>query len=182
MIIKWVRCLTSRPLVFGCLQHSVLAMILATLKASSSAYSGLWFLGVQVKTIMLIQQGEEKENSSSKRYKMSNWSFGDAILMTDWNTVFTATWRRHMALYSIQYWNSGWDDPQTNDELNTFTNFFWPRNQFIIIWLKKYKWKLANNVFLLASDVVCQIGCWLLRLPPFNRFFQKIKVCIYLDV
>ena len=37
---------------------------------------------------MLIQEAEKKENSSSKRYEMS---FSDAILMTDWNTVFTAT-------------------------------------------------------------------------------------------
>ena len=42
--------------------------------------------------IMLIQQVEKKENSSSKRYEMRyEMSFGDAILMTDWNTVFTAT-------------------------------------------------------------------------------------------
>ena len=41
---------------------------------------------------MLIQQAEKKENSSSKRYEMRyEMSFGDAILMTDWNTVFTAT-------------------------------------------------------------------------------------------
>ena len=43
--------------------------------------------------IMLIQHAEKKENSSSKRYKMSKCkpSFGDAILVTDWNTV-PATW------------------------------------------------------------------------------------------
>ena len=104
-------------------------MILATLRASSSVYSALLILGVQVKTIMLIQQAEKEENSSSKRYKMSKWSFGDAILMTDWNTVFTATW--HFVVLVLKFWLAGWvDDPQTNDELNTFTNFFWPRNQF----------------------------------------------------
>ena len=32
---------------------------------------------------MLIQQAEKKENSYSKIYEMSKWSFGDAILMTD---------------------------------------------------------------------------------------------------
>ena len=32
---------------------------------------------------MLIQQAEKKENSSSKRYETTKWSFGDAILMTD---------------------------------------------------------------------------------------------------
>ena len=42
--------------------------------------------------IMLIQQAEKKENSSPKRYEMRyEISFGDAILMTDWNTVFSAT-------------------------------------------------------------------------------------------
>ena len=45
------------------------------------------------------------------------WSFGDAILMTDWNTVFTAT--LHF-IYNIEIL----DDPQTNDELNTFLDFF----------------------------------------------------------
>ena len=33
--------------------------------------------------IMLIHQVEKKENSSSKRFEMSKWSFDDAILMTD---------------------------------------------------------------------------------------------------
>ena len=40
-------------------------------------------LGVQMKMITLIQHAEKKENSSSKRYEMSKWSFGDAILVTD---------------------------------------------------------------------------------------------------
>ena len=41
-------------------------------------------LGVQVKMIMLIQEAEQKENSSSKRYEVRyEISFGDAILMTD---------------------------------------------------------------------------------------------------
>ena len=40
----------------------------------------------------LIQQAEKKENSSSKRYEMRyEMSFGDAVLKTDRNTVFTAT-------------------------------------------------------------------------------------------
>ena len=49
-------------------------------------------LGVQVKMNMLIQKAEKKENSSSMRFEMKyEMSFGDAVLMTDWNTVFTAT-------------------------------------------------------------------------------------------
>ena len=43
---------------------------------------------------MLIQQAEKKENSSSKKYEMSEWSFGYVILMTNWNTD-----HRHIALY-----------------------------------------------------------------------------------
>ena len=40
----------------------------------------------------LIQQAEKKEHSSFKRYEIRyEMSFGDAIVMTDWNTVFTAT-------------------------------------------------------------------------------------------
>ena len=34
-----------------------------------------------MKVIMLIQHAEKK------RYEMSKWSFGNAILMTDWNTT-----------------------------------------------------------------------------------------------
>ena len=64
---------------------------------------------------MLIQQAEKKENSSSKRYEMS---FGDAILMTDWNILYCVYC--HHALYSFEIV----DDPQTNDELNTFSSFF----------------------------------------------------------
>ena len=67
--------------------------------------------------IMLIQQEEKKENSSFKRHEMSKWSFGDAILMTDWNTVFTAT-------LNFSYSTEILDDPQINVELNTFSNFF----------------------------------------------------------
>ena len=40
-------------------------------------------LGLQKKMIMLIQHTEKKENSFSKRYETSKWSFGNAILVTD---------------------------------------------------------------------------------------------------
>ena len=43
---------------------------------------------------MLIQHGKKKENSSSKRYEMSKCSFGDGIVVTDWNTVHC-----HIAFY-----------------------------------------------------------------------------------
>ena len=83
---------------------------------NSAWYSAL-ILGVQVKMIMLIQQEEKKENSSCKRHEMSKWSFGNAILMADWNTVFTAT-------LNFSYSTEILDDPQINVELNTFSNFF----------------------------------------------------------
>ena len=67
--------------------------------------------------IMLIQQEEKKENSSFKRHEMSKWSFGNVILMTDWNTVFTA-------ILNFSYSTEILDDPQINVELNTFLNFF----------------------------------------------------------
>ena len=40
-----------------------------------------------MKIMMLIQYVEKKENRSSKGYEMSKWSFGDATLMTEWNTA-----------------------------------------------------------------------------------------------
>ena len=63
--------------------------------------------------IMLIQQAEKKENSSSKRYEMS---FGDAN-SDDWLKYCVYCYH---ALYSIEIV----DDPQANDELNIFLNFF----------------------------------------------------------
>ena len=36
-----------------------------------------------MKMIMLIQNAEKKEKPSSKKYVMSKWSFGNAILVTD---------------------------------------------------------------------------------------------------
>ena len=60
-----------------------------------------------MKMIMLTQHAEKKENSSSKRYEMSKWSFGDGILVTDWNTTGT------LHFISIEIPN----DTQINDEL-----------------------------------------------------------------
>ena len=71
-------------------------------------------LGVQMKMIMLIQHAEKKENLPSKRYQMSKWSFGDAILVTDWNTVHC----HHFISTEIP------DDAKINDKLYTFSNFF----------------------------------------------------------
>ena len=48
-----------------------------------AAWASALILGVQMKKIMLIQHAKKKENSSSKRYEMSKWSFANAILVTD---------------------------------------------------------------------------------------------------
>ena len=73
---------------------------------------------------MLIQNTEKKENSS-KRYETSKWSFGNAILVTDWKTVPA---KFHCLLVSIE----NPDDAQINVELYNLSNFF---NQlFFIIW------------------------------------------------
>ena len=68
-----------------------------------------------MKMIKLIQHAEKKEILSSKRYEMSKWSFGDGILMTDWNTVHC-----HIALINIEIL----DYAQMNDELYTFYRTF----------------------------------------------------------
>ena len=68
-----------------------------------------------MKMVMLIQYAEKNENSSSKRYEMSKWSFGDGILVTDCKTV-PATFQ----FISIEIP----DDAQINVELYTFLNFF----------------------------------------------------------
>ena len=70
--------------------------------------------------IMLIEQAEKKEDSSSKRYEISKWSFGDDILMTDSIEILCLYCHIVKVLYSIEIL----DDPQKNDELNTFSNFF----------------------------------------------------------
>ena len=82
-------------------------------------------LGVQKKMIMLIQHTEKKEKSFSKRYEMSKWSFGDAILVTDWKTVPDT--------FHIVYLTEIPDEAQINVEFCTLSNFF---NQlFFITWL-----------------------------------------------
>ena len=58
---------------------------------SNSVWTSTLIFGVQMKMIMLIQHAEKKENSSSKWYEMSKCSFGDSILVTEWNTVHSAT-------------------------------------------------------------------------------------------
>ena len=60
----------------------------------NSAWDSILILGVQMKMIMLIQHADKKSNWSSKKYEMSKWSFSDAIMVTDWNTIH---W--HIALY-----------------------------------------------------------------------------------
>ena len=60
-----------------------------------------------MKVIMSIQHAEKKENSPSKRYEMSKWSFGDGILVNDWNSTGTL----HFISIEIP------DDTQINDEL-----------------------------------------------------------------
>ena len=65
--------------------------------------------------LMLIQQAEKKENSSPKKCEMRyEMSFGD---VDDWLKYCLYC---HHALYSVEIV----DDSQTNDELNTFSNFF----------------------------------------------------------
>ena len=75
--------------------------------------------------IMLIQHTEKKENSSSKRYETSKWSFGDAILVTDWKTVPDT--------FHIVYFIEIPDEAQIDVELYTLSNFF---NQLLFVtWL-----------------------------------------------
>ena len=69
---------------------------------------------MQMKMIKLIQQADKKENSSSKIYEMSKWSFDNAIPVNDWNTVHCAT----MHFIGIKTP----DNAQINDELYTFSN------------------------------------------------------------
>ena len=56
-----------------------------------------------------------KENEKKEKKKMSKWSFGNAILMSDWK-MFIAT--LHVISIGIP------EDSQTTDELYTFSNFF----------------------------------------------------------
>ena len=113
-------------------------------------------LGVQIKMIMLIQHEEKKENSSSKRYKVSKWSFGDGTLVTDWNTVHC-----HLHFTSIEIP----DDAQINDALYTFSNFFNQGTNLGPIYdlvLEIYaSFPMCNVLFsLMLLQIICQIGCW----------------------
>ena len=44
-----------------------------------------------MKIIMLIEHAKKKENWSSKKYEMSNWSFGNATLVPINETLYTAS-------------------------------------------------------------------------------------------
>ena len=100
---------------------------------------------------MLIQQAEKKENSSSKRYEMRyEMSFGDAILMTDWNTVFTATmhfivlklWMTHKQMMNwILSWTFLTKEPIYNLTLEIYAS-------------------LPMCVCVSFISAVSQIGCW----------------------
>ena len=68
-----------------------------------------------MKMIMLIQHAEKEGNSSSKRYKMSKWSFSNASLVTD---IKAATATFHFISIEIP------DGAQINVEIYTSWNFF----------------------------------------------------------
>ena len=100
---------------------------------------------------MLIQQAEKKENSSSKRYEMRyEMSFGDAILMTDWNTVFTAT----MHFIVLKLW-------MTHKQMMNWilSRTFLTKEPIYNLTLEIYA-SLPMCLCVTFSAVVCQIGCW----------------------
>ena len=82
--------------------------------STNSAWATALILGAQKKMIMLIRHAEKKEKSFSKRHEMSKWSFGDAILATDWKSV-PATFQ--FISIEIPY------EAQINVKLYTFSNF-----------------------------------------------------------
>ena len=99
---------------------------------------------------MSVQQAEKKENSSSKRYEMSKWSFRNAILMADWNIVFTATlhfivlklWMTHKQMMNwILSWTFLTKEPIYNLTLEIYAS-------------------LPMCVCVSFISAVSQIGCW----------------------
>ena len=82
---------------------------------SNIAWASALILGVQMKMIMLIQDAEKNENSSSKIYEMTKWSFDNALLVTDWN-IAPAT----LCFISIEIP----DGAQKNVRLDTVSNVF----------------------------------------------------------
>ena len=115
---------------------------------------------------MLIQQAEKKENSSSKRYEMSKWSFGNAILMTDWKAVFSAT-------------------------LHFIVLKFWMTHKQIMNWILSRTFLTKEPIYNLTLEIyaslpMCafvsfsafsQIGCWEIAI---QWIFSKnmAKVCM----
>ena len=100
--------------------------------------------------IMLIQQAEKKENSSSKRYEMSKWSFRNAILMADWNIVFTAT----LHFIVLKLW-------MTHKQMMNWilSRTFLTKEPIYNLTLEIYA-SLPMCLCVTFSAVVCQIGCW----------------------
>ena len=102
-----------------------------------------------MKMIMLIQHAEKKENSSSKRYEMSKCSFGDAILVTDCNILFTVT------LYFISIEIP--DDAQINHELYTFSNSFDQEPNYNLTLQIYASFAMCVSFLLLLLQIICQI-------------------------
>ena len=120
-----------------------------TQQQSSAWYLAL-ILGVQVKIIMLIQQERKKENSSSKGYEMSKWSLGDAILMIDWNAVFTTT----LHFIVLKFW-------MTRKQMLNGILFrtFLIKEPIYNLTLEIYA-SLPMCVCVSFISAVSQIGCW----------------------
>ena len=120
-----------------------------TQQQSSAWYLAL-ILGVQVKIIMLIQQERKKENSSSKGYEMSKWSLGDAILMIDWNAVFTTT----LHFIVLKFW-------MTHKQMLNGILFrtFLIKEPIYNLTLEIYA-SLPMCVCVSFISAVSQIGCW----------------------
>ena len=81
---------------------------------------------------------------------MTKCSFGDAILVKDWNILFTVT--LHFTSIEIP------DDAQIKDKLYTFSNFF---NQEPIynLALEIYaSFPMCVSFLLLLLQIICQIG------------------------
>ena len=104
--------------------------------------------------IMLIQHAEKRENSSSKSYEMSKWSFLAMVLWELIEILFTAT--LHFTSIEIP------DYAQVNDELYTFSRTFLAKEPIYKFTLEIYASFLICVLFLLTLlQIICQIlDCW----------------------
>ena len=131
--------------------------------------------------IILILHAWKKENSSSKIYEVSKWSFGDAILMTDWKLFLP-----HF-IHFISIGTPLTKEPIYNLTLQMYTSFPMCVCYFYYCCCKLLTnnqtscWDIAIDIEQVFSKTICTIGLYMMCLMYLSgTMINLIKIYILL--